>query len=108
MLGLFLIFFIGKRFYQLSESFNKSKWLFAILGIASYYIANFLAGLIFAVMDDVFGWGFLYETSEFAISLFLLPFGILGCYGFYKLLEHIWSKEPKSPDTIDGDYFVAK
>ena len=33
MLGLLLIYFIGKYFYDLAAEFEKNKWLYAILGV---------------------------------------------------------------------------
>ncbi len=44
MLGLFLLYFIGKIFYQLAEAHNKNKWVFAILGVIAYYAGTFLGG----------------------------------------------------------------
>ena len=33
MLGLVLLYWIGKYFYKLAEEYDKSKWGFAILGL---------------------------------------------------------------------------
>jgi hypothetical protein len=35
MLGLILIYFVGKAFYDLAGLHGKSQWGFAILGIVS-------------------------------------------------------------------------
>jgi len=37
MFGIILIYWVGKYFYQLAIEFNKSKWGYAVLGLATYY-----------------------------------------------------------------------
>ncbi|UKM64707.1 hypothetical protein GSB9_01264 [Flavobacteriaceae bacterium GSB9] len=92
MLGILLIYFIGKRFYDLAEEYDQSKWLFAILSIIIYYASGILVLAIIAVLDmAVFGWGFNWE-SNFGISLLALPIGLLTLWGFYTLLENRWKK----------------
>ena len=40
MLGLFIIVWIGGMFYDLAKKYQKNKWLFAIGGVASYFLGN--------------------------------------------------------------------
>lgn len=92
MFGVLLIYFIGKRFYDLSEEFNKNKWLFAILGIAVYYGMGFLSVMIIVLLDMlIFEWNFDWESS-FGINLLVIPFGLLAVWGYYMLLENRWKK----------------
>ena len=50
MLGLVLLYWIGKYYYKLAEVYNKSQWGFAILGIVVYYagivVFAFAVGII--------------------------------------------------------------
>ena len=46
MLGLLLLYWIGKYFYKLAEAYDKSKWGFTILGIVVYYAGIVVLGLI--------------------------------------------------------------
>ncbi|TDN87659.1 hypothetical protein DET49_111107 [Salegentibacter sp. 24] len=37
MLGLLLLYWIGKYHYRLAGEYDKSQWGFTILGIVAYY-----------------------------------------------------------------------
>lgn len=92
MLGILLIYFIGKRFYDLSIEHNQSKWLFAILSIVIYYAAGFVFGIIIAFLDIyVFDWGIDWENTVGA-NLLSIPIGLLAVWGFYVFLESKWEK----------------
>lgn len=91
MLGLLLIFFIGKYFYKLAEEFNQNKWLYAILGIVMYYASGIVFGVLLGVLDLMFGWNLDYDNM-FGINLLGIPIGIAACYGFYYLLQKKWKK----------------
>ncbi|XCF05671.1 hypothetical protein ABI125_13210 [Tamlana crocina] len=91
MLGILLIYFIGKRFYDLAEEYNQSKWLYAILSIVIYYVSGAVVLAIVAILDmRIFGWGF--DWNSFGINLLSLPVGLLTLWGFYTLLENRWKK----------------
>lgn len=92
MLGIILIYFIGKRFYDLSEEYNQNKWLYAILSIVIYYAAGFITGLIIGVLDVyIFDWGIDWDNN-WSINLLGLPVGLLAVWGFYVFLENSWKK----------------
>ncbi|WP_375560013.1 hypothetical protein ACE193_20190 [Bernardetia sp. OM2101] len=92
MLGFLFMYFIGKYFYELAQKANKTKsimWLFAVLGVVSYYAGTFIGGVIiglFAVLFDIE----LTYYPDFAITLMAVPFGILACWGFYMILKNTW------------------
>ena len=92
MLGILLIYFIGKRFYDLSTEYNQNNWLFAILSIAIYYASGFVFGVILGLLDIyVFDWGIDWDNN-FGINLLGLPVGLLTVWGFYVFLENKWKK----------------
>jgi len=100
MLGLLLIYFIGKFFYELAQDYNKHRWLYAILGIIIYYVSGFIFGIILFVVGGFIGLGINWEG--YGINLLALPVGILADYGFYKYLESKWKKaETISANEID-------
>ncbi|GGG07674.1 hypothetical protein GCM10011344_05310 [Dokdonia pacifica] len=101
MLGILLLYWIGKYFYKLAEEHNKSKWGFAILGIITYYVGTFLFGIILGIVIEQFSPGFVESIDEMLLGIILLPFGILSCYIFYKLLENSWKEDLKGPNTTD-------
>ena len=52
MLGLILIYFIGKRFQDLAKTYDNHKWGFAIAGVATYYIGTFIAGILIVFIKN--------------------------------------------------------
>lgn len=102
MFGIIFIYFIGKYFYRLAEDFKKNLWLYAILGVVVYYATSVVLGVILFVIVDIFNSEFSEGISESAINLIAIPFGLGGCYLYYKYLEKKWkSEEPNSTNEID-------
>ena len=96
MLGILLIYFIGKKFFDLADDYEKSKWGFAILGIAIYYAVGFLLGVIMALFNA----DFIENTNDLLLGLIVAPFGILGCYLLYVFLEKKWKDEQPKTNTM--------
>lgn len=106
MLAIFFIYFIGNAFYKLAEQFKKNKWVFAIIGVATYYLSGvvILGGGI--VLGMLISYDFAYEESEwYGWNLLGIPIGLASCYGLYKLLQYQWQKPERkiSEEVIDGD-----
>ena len=106
MIALVLIYWVGKAFYNLAGNHQKSEWGFAILGVVSYYAGLFCAAFLIGIFMII-----ALETTEFdsrtemAVSLCSIPFGVLACWGFYKLLERQWGKPVATinEEVLDGD-----
>lgn len=96
MLGLVLIYWIGKYFYQLADKYHQNKWLFAILGVVMYYVGTMFLGFCLGIAIAVFGLNLDLENT-FLVSLIALPFGLLFCWVFYSLLEKNWKKNKIEP-----------
>lgn len=104
MLGLVLIYFIGRAFYQLAEAYGKHQWGHAILGVVSYYGGTIIAGIVMFVIYDLSSLGSIDEMNEMALNLMAVPFGLLACWGVYKLLERRWDRAvANSNDDILDD-----
>ena len=102
MLGLVLLYWIGKYFYKLAEKYNKSEWGFAILGIVSYYGGIVLFSFIIGIVAEIVSPGYFENFNETVFSLLMLPLGILSCYLLYKYLEKTWEKnKPNLNELID-------
>lgn len=102
MLGLVLLYWIGKYFYKLAEEYDKSQWGFAVLGIVVYYLGTFAFAIVLLIIDLIFSLGFLETMNERLIDFICLPFGLLSCYLLYKYLKKTWKKnDPRKNNSID-------
>lgn len=100
MLGLLLLYWIGKYFYTLAEEYNKNQWGFAILGVVTYYGVTFLFGFMAGVIVEMISPGFLDDVNDMAFGIFMIPFGILSCYLLYSYLEKTWIKNKPHSNTF--------
>ena len=111
LLVIFLIYYIGRAFYELAFEFDKHQWGYAILGVVCYYAGTFVGGLILVV-----GAGFIFELDittypDLAINLMSMPFGFLACWGLYRILKSHWQKKTEAPETesiLDGNLNSAE
>ncbi len=95
MLGILFIYFIGKYFYELAKTYEKNKWLFAILGILSYYVGGILIGAGIVIFASLIEITFFETMDETALGIMIIPFGLISCYLFYYILKRNWSKNFK-------------
>jgi hypothetical protein len=105
MLGLLLIYFIGKAYYELAHEYNKSRWGFAIVGVVAYYAGAFIAGIIFALLSEFGITDFFIELPEIGLSFLALPFGTLACWALYRILSNNWSNQSleNNNESLDSD-----
>lgn len=104
MLGLVLIYWIGKYFYQLAEKYHQNKWLFAILGVVVYYVSQIIVGIVMAILNELFALGI--DFDNFGVSLLGIPIGALFTYLFYIVLEKNWKKIKLNPCKVSKTLVV--
>lgn len=97
MVGLILLYFVGKAFYDLAGLNNKSGWLYAILGVGSYYAGLIFGGLLIAIGYELFV-GSIDDVNDTLLSFLALPIGVLACWGFFRILKSRWEKK----ETVTG------
>jgi hypothetical protein len=101
MLGLVLLYWIGKYHYRLAEQYNKNRWGYAILGVVTYYGGIILASFTIGFFAEIFSPGLLDEFNEMLFGLLMLPFGLLSTYFLYRLLENSWKwRKANTPPPI--------
>lgn len=105
ILSLLLLYFIGKAFYELAHDYNKSRWGYAILGIISYYAGTFIGGAVLAIIGLLAHSDFPRNQPKIILGLMAIPFGLLGCWLFYRILVGVWNRGImlKNDDTLDSD-----
>lgn len=108
LLWLFFVYFVGKSFYDLAQKHRKNGWLFAILGIVSYYASILLAGFILGTVVLLMESDILDDISDTTFNLIELPIGILACWGFYRILKYNWQKAPAEHlgNSLDSGFIV--
>jgi len=100
MIGILLIYWVGKYFYLLAEEYKQNKWVFAIIGIVVFYGSQFVFGLLLGVLNEIFEFGI--DFDGVFINLIGIPIGLLANYILYQLLEKHWKKNQIRPqDSID-------
>lgn len=96
MIGILLIYWVGKFFYDLAQTYTKSKWGYAILGLVVYFGSQLVLGFVLAIFNDLFALGIDFENN-YGINLLGIPVGILACYILYHYLQKKWKKEYVNP-----------
>lgn len=105
MLGILVMFYVGKSFFDLAHRFNKEVWLqwvLGFMGIGMYYLGTFIGGILLGVAE-AYGWIYVSNMSDIAIAFLGLPFGLLACIIFYYLLKRYYSKTKTQidPNILD-------
>ncbi|MEO6637421.1 MAG: hypothetical protein ABIN25_04040 [Ginsengibacter sp.] len=96
MLGIALLYFIGKYYYKLAEYNNKSPWGYAIIGVATYYGGTFLAGILLGLVLEISSIGSVEDMSTLTLGIIALPFGVGATALLYHLLKKNWEKQRKT------------
>lgn len=107
MLAILFLYFVGKYYYDLSLEFNKNKWGFSILGIAMYFFGTIAFGFCVGVSNALWDTTTFSDDSGMLIEFIAMPFGILACWGTYRILKKRWTKNSISTDTeLLDDQFI--
>jgi len=93
MIGLLLLYWIGKYYYQLAEAHGKNKWGFAIFGIVAYYVSAVVSGILLGIFIELIAPGSFDTINDFLMSLMLVPFGIAATYLLYYYFKRSWEKQ---------------
>ena len=104
MIGIVFIYFVGKKFYTLAEEKHKKKWLYAILGVLSYYFGLITGGIFLGILLEIFMPGTIDSMNDIALSLLCIPFGLLACFGLYWIFKYAWQGD----EIIETNDFPAE
>ncbi|MFK7757239.1 MAG: hypothetical protein AB8B53_09945 [Flavobacteriales bacterium] len=100
MLGLILIYFLGKAFYDLAAEHGRSRWGTAISGVCFYIALQVLFVVVLIFVVDSF------ETiNTFLIDIIGIGVGALAAYILYQYLKFKWENQPVHSDyeLLDDD-----
>jgi len=104
MIGILLLYFIGKYFKTLAETYKKKPWPWVILGIVVYFAGTFIGGIIIALICNIVEYD-VESIPDMVLNLLALPVGLLICWIFYFTLEKNWKNNSASNDveTLDSE-----
>lgn len=105
MLGIFLIYFIGKQFFDLAKEYNRNEWGYAVLGAVMYYVGTFVGGIILALIFFLIDGDFnaFDEIDDLLLSLMGLPFGLFMSWLTYQFLEKKFNKDGSAINTLNDN-----
>ncbi len=92
MVGIFIIYFIGKKYYELAVKYNQKKWLFAFLGFVVYYASAIVMVIFLLIIDGILGLNINFE-NKFFTGVLELGVGFTGVIVTYNLLKKKWERE---------------
>ena len=93
MLGIALLIGIGSVFYRFADKNNLNKILWMILGVASYFIAQFIAGLVIGLTNP----SLLQETIT--VVVISLITGLIGAVITWFIMQNV--AKNKKNNSID-------
>ena len=110
MLGIILLYFVGKMFYDLVGKYKNDKtarWIYAIIAVISYYAGTFLGGVLLG-LGEVYGLWYISDLNDLILGFIALPFGILTVVVFYQILKLNLAKkkEVQDSDLIDEEFTI--
>ena len=110
MLGIILLYFVGKMFYDLVGKYKNDKtarWIYAIIAVISYYSGTFLGGVLLG-LGEVYGLWYISDLNDLVLGFIALPFGILTVVVFYQILKRNLAKkkEVQDSDLIDEEFTI--
>ncbi|MBL4605948.1 MAG: hypothetical protein JKY02_09900 [Flavobacteriaceae bacterium] len=105
MLGVLLLFFIGKYYFKLAEKYKKSKWGYTVLGVVTYYGGTFIYGIIYGIIYfSMYPDAHESEVNNWTLMLTAIVAGLVSAFILYFLLERNWKKyEVVKDKTINID-----
>lgn len=93
ILGILVIILIAQKFFILAGEYKRNKWVFAIIGVATYYAGTFIAAFIYGAVYFIMYPDASDESVDNLISrLILIGFGLLSCVLLYNILKRNWKK----------------
>src|SRR5687768_17477028 len=93
VLSILPIAFVGWMFYTMARDHKKHKWVFTIIGVASFIIGNAIIGLFLAFRKSSFVSIVNPENQIFIFTAFSILGGLLISWSCHNFLAWRWSHE---------------
>lgn len=94
MLAIIILIAVGRQFYELAKKYEQQyAWVYAILGVVSYYVGGVVGGLILLILSEILGIVSIDDISDLSITAISIVLGVISCWGFFQLLKASWRKK---------------
>lgn len=104
MLGILLLYFIWNYYTELAFEHDKKKWVYGVIGIATYYAGTFIGGIVIGLSYIIAGNHYIDDSNAIISAIIAMPFGVLSVWGLYKLLKYQWERKSKVvSNSLDND-----
>jgi hypothetical protein len=97
MLGIFLLIGVAKAFYSTAFDKDRNAILWAIMGIITFYLSQFLLGAIIALTGNI------ESFSEMELNIYGLIAGVCCTGILYIILQRL----PALSDVDDSEFLDA-
>jgi len=102
--GALTTYLVGRIFYDTAGRYQQSRWAFAIIGVAAYFIGTYVGAVLAVLIGDVLSPGYTALYTDKTIALMGTPVGLIVCRITYIRLKKSWSKPKRvTKHTLDSD-----
>jgi hypothetical protein len=105
MLGLVLIYFLAKAFYDLAGEHDKHQTGYAVAGVVTYYLGSFIGGILIVIGMEIITPGSVDEIDDTMLGIIAVPFGLFIYWLLYRYLKRSWERGVivDNPDILDDE-----
>ncbi|MFT6244027.1 MAG: protein-S-isoprenylcysteine O-methyltransferase Ste14 [Salibacteraceae bacterium] len=98
MLGLLIIYWVGKWYFTLAEKHNKSKWLYAVLGALVYVTILITSPFLVVLIAFLVGADGTLELPQITLSLMGILIGLIATWALRAILKRQWENTLEAPE----------
>lgn len=92
ILSYIFLFYVGFYFYRLAENHKKNKWIFAIIGIGSYFLALVIYPFYLRLFDPE---EIQNPANIVLVSVKSLTIALISIFILFQVLSFVWNKKKK-------------
>lgn len=98
---MIVLFVFGYVFYKLAFNFDKTPWVWALIGAGTYIVTQLLFSFFIGIL---YGLNVIPEVNEIVLTLFIVAVSSGAVYLLYRYMKSKWEKEDTRFDVnaIDG------
>ncbi|MGL4632595.1 MAG: hypothetical protein ACRCVT_15435 [Leadbetterella sp.] len=100
MLGILLLYHLGRAFSNLAKEYDKKPWVWVVISLLVYFGSQLLTGVMIGVFAPEY-FPTPRSSDNIVFNLIGILIGLLFYYILYKICSYKWSKELDTMSIID-------